>query len=494
MDPDALVLGVDLGTQQFKAMVVAATGQVVSRVVQPVTSHSTEPGMVEQDPAEWEELLWAVGRRAVEESGSAERIVAIGVTGHMHTLVPLDGQGAPVGRAIVWNDARAGGEIEPLRQFEPLWNPPIAAYTLPKLLWMRARQSMVFGRVRGLLFPKDYLRLCLTGQVNTDPSDASSSLAWDFEAGTWDRQLVSGLGLGDVGLPDVLPADTEAGTLGADAAVSLGLRSGIPVAAGAGDVASAVIGVGVLEPDAVLINAGTAAQVILLGSGNREELLHRRRMGRRVGYLFELGVERRLFLMGALPSAGHSLAWWKRLIGNEQTFEEFDANAADQVLEAEGALFLPYLQGTGTPRMVDGGLAGFVQMSATEDHRRLTRAVFEGVAMGLRQVVDAMVEDRPHASAVVVTGGLARSMTFCKVLCTLLHRPVVAFELSDASCLGAVTAALAVAGLKSSSAMGSQPATVTHEPSDEQVDRLEVRYERFVGWTRRFVDAHMSSP
>ncbi len=490
MPTETLLLAVDLGTQQFKAMVVsAATGEVVSRAVAAVDNYSEAPGMVEQDPQQWQELLFAVGRRAVDESGKAAAIAGIGVTGHMHTLVGLDAQHRPVHRAVVWNDTRSSRAAETLARSEPLWNPPISAYTLPKLLWLEQHHPEAASRVSTLVYPKDYLRLCLTGRAATDPSDASSSLAWDFRARAWDHGLLCEHGLGELDMPEVLRSNALAGELDAEPARRLGLRAGLPVATGAGDVAAALIGANVVDSDAVLINAGTAAQVITLPRAGRDEILDGRHERGRIGYLFEVGLEDRLFIMGALPSAGHSLAWWRRLGGGRHGFEDLDAMAAEHPLEPSAAIFLPYLQGTGTPSMVDGGLAGFVQVSASEDVGRLTRAVIEGVAMGIRGALDAMMQGRPRPSTIVITGGLGRSSTFCRALSTLLAETVEVRQVADVSCIGAAATAWSLLEGEVEAIPIRSDAFSTYTPDSAGRDAIEARYLRFQRWTDIVVEA-----
>ena len=491
MSREKLLLAIDLGTQQFKAMVVSAsTGEVMSRAVGAVENYSEAPGMVEQEPRQWEELLFTVGGKAVEECGDPGAVAAIGLSGHMHTLVALDAQNAPVHRAIAWNDTRSSSAAESLSRSEPLWNPPISAYTLPKLLWLIQQHPEAASRTSKLLFPKDYLRLCLTGRSATDASDASSSLAWDFRARDWDHALLQEHGVGELAMPEVLPSNSHAGELATEVARRLGLQAGLPVATGAGDVAAALIGANVVDSDAVLVNAGTAAQVITLPRAARDEILAGRHEAGRVGYLFEVGLEDRLFIMGALPSAGHSFAWWRKLTGGRQGFQELDAIAGAQPLEPEAAMFLPYLQGTGTPTMVDGGLAGFVQVSASEDLGRLTRAVLEGIAMGIAGALDAMSAGGRRPSTVVITGGLGRSSTFCRVLSTLLNQSVEVRQVADVSCIGAAATALSLHEGEVATIPIPPDAYTTHSPDLAERDAIDARYQRFRRWSEIVIEAH----
>ena len=83
--------------------------------------------------------------------------------------------------AILWNDGRSGAECVELETREPrtraiTGNAAMAGFTAPKLLWVRKHEPDVFARTASVLLPKDWLRLELTGEMATDPSDAAGTL------------------------------------------------------------------------------------------------------------------------------------------------------------------------------------------------------------------------------------------------------------------------------------------------------------------------------
>ena len=117
--------------------------------------------------------------------------------------------------------------------------------------------------MRWALQPKDWLRLQLTGEVHTDPSDASATLMYDALADGWDADVVDALGIDPEVLPTVLPSSgSRAGTLTAAAAEVLGLPAGVPVAAGAGDTAAAALGSGLVAPGTAQLTIGTGVQIV----------------------------------------------------------------------------------------------------------------------------------------------------------------------------------------------------------------------------------------
>ena len=442
-----LLLGVDLGTQGLKVIVVdAETLAVIAIDGAPVENLTPAAGYMEQVPADWWASLCRLTRGLLADHGiRAERIAAIGLSGHMHSIVPLRADGRVARNCIVWADTRSQPQAKMLaaRAKAQLWNPSIAPYSIAKILWLREHEPDVYRDMGKVLFSKDYLRYRMTGEIATDFSDASGSLMWDFAARRWDEALLAAFDLPISLLPPVLGSADVAGALSAEAAADLGLAPGTLVACGGGDAACAVIGSGMPNRDTLMINAGTAVQVIEMQDEPRP--FNRETANR---YLFELGVAGQTFAIGALNSAGHSLDWWRRFVDPALSHAEFEALAADEPSPEDGPLFLPWLQGTGTPYLLDGPYGAFVQLSSTADRSILTRAVMDGVAFGIRLCAEALIKPGKLADKkVLITGGVPKSPLMRKILCNVLPASVTFRSFSDMSALGAVAHAAVAAGI-----------------------------------------------
>jgi xylulokinase len=232
-----------------------------------------------------------------------------------------------------------------------------------------------------------------------------------------------------------------------------------------------------------MINAGTAVQVI--------ELQDKPRPFDREGanrYLFELGVAGQTFAIGALNSAGHSLNWWRSLVDANMSHDEFEALAAEEPSAEDGPLYLPWLQGTGTPYLLDGPYGAFVQLSSTAERSILTRAVMDGVALGIRLCAEALIEPgRLADKQVLITGGVPKSRLMREILSNVLPASVAFRSFSDMSALGAVTHAAVAAGLAPSAGnfladFDYGEVTLVAEPA------LQARYERLYAVFKRWAD------
>ncbi len=483
-----LLLGVDLGTQGLKIIAVEAeNARIIATAQAAVENLTPSAGYLEQVPEQWWTSLCRLTRQLLDHGEiPAEAIAAIGLSGHMHSIVPLRADGSAAHDCIVWADSRSRAQAQFIASEtkSPLWNPSIAPYSIAKILWLRQEQPAIYEQVAHFIFAKDYLRYRMTGAIGTDYSDASGSLAWDFAARDWDRALLAELGVAPNLLPPAHSAAEAAGRLTAEAAVDLGLSPKTVVAYGGGDAACAVVGSGIADRDTLMINTGTAVQIIEL----QDQPLPFD-PGRSIRYLFELGVGGRTFAIGALNSAGHSLDWWRKLLDERMSYAEFNALAAGEPSAPDGPLFLPYLQGTGTPYLLDGSHGSFVQLSATADKAVLTRAVMDGVAFGIRLSAEALLGDAPLASKqILFTGGLPKSPVMREILSHVFAGEVRFRSFSDMSALGA--AAHAAVAARFYDDVGKFLADFDYGETTATADaglraRYEDTYQRYQQWAGR---------
>ena len=106
---EPLFLGLDVGTSGVKAILVAASGDVVASATSPLTLSTPHPGWAEQDPEAW----WQASVAALREvltGKTAARVAGIGISGQMHSSVFLDRKGEVIRPALLWCDGRTTAE------------------------------------------------------------------------------------------------------------------------------------------------------------------------------------------------------------------------------------------------------------------------------------------------------------------------------------------------------------------------------------------------
>jgi len=405
------VLGMDVSTTATKALLVDETGKVVGVGSVEYPYDTPRPLWSEQDPRYWWDAAVGAIRKALDQTGvSADEVAAIGLTGQMHGSVLLDDAGEVVRPAILWNDQRTEEECDEIRRrigkerlIQITGNDALTGFTAPKLLWVQRHEPENWERVRHILLPKDYVRYRLTGEFAIDVADGSGTILFDLARRTWSDEILDALGLDRSLFPDTHEGPDVTGALSAAAAEATGLRAGTPVVAGGGDQSANAVGVGAIRPGIVALSLGTSGVVFAATEEpftQAEGRLH----------AFCHAVPDRWHLMGVMLSAAGSLRWLRDAVAPDKSFDELVAGAAEVEPGAEGLMFLPYLSGERTPHPDPHARGAFVGLTVRHDLRHMTRAVLEGVAYGLRDSLQLMMETglaRPHQ--IRASGGGTRS-------------------------------------------------------------------------------------
>ena len=201
------VLGIDLGTSGVKALVAAPGGAVLGRGTAGYPVRVPASGRAESTPEDW----WLATRAAVRHAlAEADRVTvtALAVAGQMHGVVLADERGAPLRPAILWLDQRAAAEAAtyaelPCEYTAVLGNRPSPGMAGPLLCWLMTHEPGTVRAAWWALQPKDWLRLRLTGQAATDPTDASGTLLFDLARNAWADPLIEKLGVPREKLPPV---------------------------------------------------------------------------------------------------------------------------------------------------------------------------------------------------------------------------------------------------------------------------------------------------
>jgi xylulokinase len=394
-----MLLGFDLGTSSVKALLMDESGTPVGEGSAPYSVRSPRPGWAESSPEDWwaavlRAMQVAVGRRGAE-------VTALGLSGQMHGVVLVDERGRPLRPAVLWADARSGEELSRYRRLDEslrhrLANPPAVGMAGPSLLWLRGHEPGDYARARWALQPKDWLRMRLTGEAAAEPSDASATLLYDLLADDWSYTAVEGLGLRTELLAPLVQSAGVAGTLTRDASGALGLREGLPVAAGAADTAAAMLGAGLLRPGPVQLTVGTGGQVVTPRDAPDPDPRGRT-------HLYRAAVPGLWYSMAAIQNAGLALEWVRKVLGAswKDVYEEAFAVPPG----AGGVAFLPYLSGERTPRFDPGARGAWTGLGLDHTRGHLLRAALEGVAFALRLGLEALEDLGITAPDLRLAGG-----------------------------------------------------------------------------------------
>ena len=453
----AIVIGLDVGTSGTKALAIDASGAVLASALVEYPLHSPKPGWAEQDPADWRKAaMEAISQLTTALGAKRSEVAAVGLTGQMHGSVFLDENDAVLRPALLWCDQRTDKECAEITQtvgearlIEMVSNPALTGFTAPKILWLRNNEPEVFAKVRKVLLPKDYIRLCLTGEYAADVADASGTLLFDVTNRKWHDELLGLLGIDPAWMPKTFEGNEVTGTITKDAAEATGLPEGIPVIAGGGDQAAGGVGCGVVKPGVLSAALGTSGVVFAFAEAVRTDPQGR-------VHTFCHSVPGAWHVMGVVLSAGGSLRWYRDAVCDTEIAKakesgrdpyEYITEAAETApVGSEGLTFLPYLTGERTPHKDPYAKGAFIGFHLRHTKAHMARAVMEGVSFAMRDSLEILREMGVPITEVRASGGGARSAFWRQMQADIYGCPIVTTNVDEGPAYGAALLALTATG------------------------------------------------
>lgn len=417
--PEPVVLGVDLGTTATKVVAATVDGRPRAIAERGYRLSTGGNGEATQDADE----VLAAAREAIADCVAhcaGHQVVALSFSAAMHTLLPLDAGGTPMGPALSWADHRAAGVAKALKAKEGLalqqatGTPVHPMSPLVKLAWFAENQPEL--RPRHWVGLKDYVLYRLTGRLVVDHSCASGSGMMDIHRLAWHQPSMDIAGVTEDELPELV-APTDVFPLGDNEV----LPAGLPVVAGAGDGPLANLGTGATRPGMAALSLGTSGALRgVRESPGVDEF----------GRLFCYALADGLWVVGGAISNGGVVGAWASDAFGVPVHELLDeADRADP----DGLMALPYLLGERAPWWDPDPRAVLLGLRREHGRAEITRAMVEGVGQQLALVADAM----EHLTEIRTTGGAFRSAIWGHVVSSALDRKLVMTGDEGGSGLGA---------------------------------------------------------
>ncbi len=435
------ILALDIGTSSAKAVLFGAAGQVLGDSSEEYPTQTPAPGWQEQDPPDWWRAAVVATRAAIAGQG-AEAVV---LTGAMQNVIPLSETGEPVRPAMLYSDSRAAEVLERVRPElaaigagRILGNEPDPLLSIFKLVWLRDHEPRSFAATRTLLTgTKDYVVYRLTGSLQTDPTQATTTGMMDLVSRDWSTPVLACAGVEPDLLPPILPATSTVGTVTRAAAAETHLTAGIPVINGCGDAGASTIGAGVTAPGDVYVYLGTSGWVACIAplEPGRDPL---------PVYTLAHPLNENVIEIAAILSAAGSVAWLRGVLAVDG-LDALETEAAAVDAKPGTLLFLPYLIGERNPFHDTAVRGGFLGLDSGHGRGALFYAVMEGVACAIRNNLEALAAAPSH---VRLLGGAGQSRLWPQIIADILGIPVhVAAAPAVATALGAYRIAAQALGL-----------------------------------------------
>lgn len=442
------LLGIDVGTTGTKTLLIDESGAVISSATRTYPLSTPRPLWAEQDPEDWWQAAISTIQAVLRDSNvSPSDIKGIGLTGQMHGAVFLDEVNRVLRPSILWCDQRTGAECDWIMEqigvdkvVELTSNPVLTGFTAPKIVWLRSNEPDVYAKVRKVLLPKDYIRFRLTGEFATEVSDASGTSLFNVAKRAWADEMLDGADIPREWMPKAYESPEISGRITEGAASLTGLSVGTPVVGGGGDQAAGAVGNGVVETGIVSSTVGTSGVVFAFADEpvvDPELRVH----------TFCHAVPGKWHVMGVMLSAGGSLRWYRDTFAQSESeearstggevYDLLSAQVAQVEPGCEGLIFVPYLTGERTPYADPNARGAFVGITLRHDKAHFVRAVYEGVAYGLRDSFEILKAMRIPIGQVRASGGGARSEVWRQIQADVTGMEHVLINVDEGPAFGA---------------------------------------------------------
>ena len=445
MDGKAFLLAIDQGTTSTRAILFDLKLNIIAVAQQEFAQHFPRSGWVEHEPEEIWSSVVATSREALRQGGArAQDVAAIGLTNQRETVVVWDGAtGAPIHRAIVWQDRRTAERCAQMRGqghealiaqktgllIDPYFSGAKIAWILDHVDGARARAErgeLRFGTIDSFLIWR------LTGGAvhATDATNASRTMLYDIAKGDWDDELFRLLNVPGSMAPRVLDSAGDFGTTRADL-----FGGAIAIRGVAGDQQSAMAGQACFAPGMVKSTYGTGC-FALMHTGE-SPVASRNRLLTTVA--LQLGGARSYALEGAIFVAGAAVQWLRDGLGVIRSAHESGALAQSADAEQD-VVMVPAFVGLGAPYWDAEARGAIYGLTRGTGPKELARAALEAACFQTRDLIDAMsadLGDQARSAVLRVDGGMAASDWTMQRLADLLGAPVDRPAVVETTAVGA---------------------------------------------------------
>jgi ribulokinase len=494
------ILAIDAGTEAIKAGLFDLRGGRVAMGSRTYPTYFPAPGWAEQDPADW----WAGLAGAVQDclraaSVAPGDIAGISADATTCTLMPLDAAGQPLGRALLWMDVRAAAQAQ--RIFAT--GDPALRYCLaganaewmpPKMLWLKEHEPERYAATATLIEFTDWIAYRLTGRLTLNLDTVTQRWFYHTPSGGWPLDFFAAIGLPDLAAKfpaEILPLGAAVGGLSAEAANALGLRPGIPVAAGGGDAFVGLLGQGVTQPGDLGVVMGSSNVLSALAV----EELH---FAGVFGSFPDAIIPGLNLVEGGQVSTGSVLSWFKRNFGagaaadaaarGVSVYQLLDTEAAQVPPGAEGLIVLDYFQGNRTPHTDSTARGAIWGLSLQSGRAQVFRALMEGIAYGMEDILQTFRTHGFQVARIIASGGATHSPLFMQIYADVCGQPLQVTREPEASLLGSAVVAAVGAGLHPDLAAAAQQMVAI----ERQFTPDPQRHAEYAFFVRQYQDTYRS--
>ncbi|MFM8907704.1 MAG: glycerol kinase GlpK [Actinomycetota bacterium] len=383
-----VVLAIDAGTTGVRTRAVFADGRASIADYREFTQHYPQPGWVEHDAEE----IWQAVRATLHNVCARinEPIAAIGITNQRETVVAIDRRtGAPLHRAIVWQDRRTAQRCDALANHLPTVRATTGLVLDPyfsgsKVEWLLRNTDVANNKNLAFATIDAFLIHRLTGGASfaTDVTNASRTMLFDIRSLKWSSDMCAMFGVEPASLPDAVPSSGRLGVTVHDGAIP----AGIPISGVAGDQQAALFGQACFAVGSAKNTYGTGSFVLM----NVGTTCPAPTSGMLTTVAWQVGKQPAVYAYeGAIFVTGAAVQWLRDGLNIIDAASEIGP-LAESVPDTGGVVMVPAFAGLGSPWWDAYARGAIFGITRGTSRAHIARAVVESMVFQTRDVVDAM--------------------------------------------------------------------------------------------------------
>lgn len=440
------LLGIDLGTTGIKCAAYDEDGKMLGKTYREYKLFMPKKGVAELDPEEvWDRLCLNLKELNSIEVIKKDPVEALSISVSGDEAMPLDKKGNPLYNTIMAMDKRGEKEnkwINSLLSAEKVYKitgqPPSNLYPLNKLIWFKNNKPEIFNKTDKFLCWEEFIFQRLGVEPVTDYSVVCRTLAFDILKKEYSEEILKKVNIDTNLFPKAVLSGTEIGIVNKKFAEEIGFKKNVKVVTGGFDQICAALGSGIIKDGMASVGTGTMElmQICFKMPISDPKMMN-------YGYPFCCHVLDNLFITLTINYCGGVIFKWyrdnfshnEREIAKKKNLNIYDV-IMDLALKAKyPALFLPYFEGSQTPRNnpdMTGAILGMTLRTTRED---IIKGMFEGITFDLRLNLEKMEETGIKINALRATGGGARSDTWLQIKADIIGKLIQKIDVDESGCM-----------------------------------------------------------
>lgn len=424
------LIGIDIGTSATKMTVLDLKGDIVYSKAEEYKIDYLPKGKVQQNPWDWYNSLCLLLRDAYT-SGSLEKkkVMAIGVSSQSNALIPVSTTGDLLYPAILYLDKRSidicnsfKGTAEEKRIYKLTGSTLKPSYTGPQISWILKNEPDIYKNTYKFLTANGFIIYKLTGKFSQDYTQTGMTGIFNREKECWSDELLSYFDISEDKLSKIYKPYEIVGQTNKLLTKITGLPTGIPVIAGALDVASTMLGSGCIDIGSCLIEMGSVINIANLTN----KLIRDKNL-----QTYPSAIPGIHIVAGSVDGAGNTINWFlnniyrgsgtNEHITDRDIFNNLNKEIINTALGSGNIIFLPFMVGMRTPRSDLNTKGSFLGIKVSSRKIDIFRSILEGCAYGLKHNLEFIYKKKIDLIEVIASGGASRDKFWLQIMADVLN-------------------------------------------------------------------------